>query len=87
METDRRRPGTDLAAGVVEPGLYATDPHPLFARLRAEAPVAWNEERGFWAVAKHADVTAIELRPRDVLRRPRDPRRRDRRPPTSHRRR
>jgi cytochrome P450 len=61
METDRKRPGTDLAAGVIEAGIYATDPHPLFARLRAEAPVAWNEERGFWAVTTHADVTAIGL--------------------------
>lgn len=59
METARRRPGTELAAGVVEAGLYATDPHPLFTRLRAEAPVAWNEERRFWAVTKHADVSAI----------------------------
>jgi len=59
METARRRPGTELAAGVLEAGLYATDPHPLFTRLRAEAPVAWNEERRFWAVTKHADVSAI----------------------------
>jgi cytochrome P450 len=59
IETDRVRPGTELAAGVVDAGLYATDPHPLFARLRAVAPVAWNEERGFWAVSRHADVSAI----------------------------
>ncbi len=54
------RPGTELAAGVVDPSLYASDPHPLFARLRAEAPVAWNEERGFWAVTTHAEVTRVE---------------------------
>jgi len=59
MGTDRSRPGTELAAGVLEAGLYATDPHPLFTRLRAEAPVAWNEERRFWAVTRHADVSAI----------------------------
>ena len=50
---------TELAAGVIDAGLYATDPHPLFTRLRADAPVAWNEERGFWAVTRHADVSAI----------------------------
>jgi cytochrome P450 len=55
----RVRPGTELAARVLDPGLYASDPHPLFARLRAEAPVAWNEELGFWAVSRHADVSAI----------------------------
>lgn len=58
-DTDRKRPGTALAAGILEAGLYASDPHPLFTRLRAEAPVAWNEERGFWAVTTHADVSAI----------------------------
>jgi cytochrome P450 len=59
MGTNRSRPGTELAAGVLDAGLYATDPHPLFTRLRAEAPVAWNEERRFWAVTRHADVSAI----------------------------
>jgi cytochrome P450 len=54
------RPGTDLAARVVDPALYEADPHPLFARLRAEAPVAWNEERGFWAVSTYAEVTRVE---------------------------
>jgi len=49
-----------LAARLTDPELYRSDPHPLYARLRAEAPVAWNEERGFWAIAKHADVSAIE---------------------------
>jgi len=55
-----RRPGTALAAGLLDPELYVTDPHPLYARLRAEAPVSWNDERGFWAVATHAAVSAIE---------------------------
>jgi cytochrome P450 len=59
MEREEMRPGTELAAGVLEAGLYASDPHPLFARLRAEAPVAWNEERGFWAVTRHAEVSAV----------------------------
>ena len=53
------RPGTELAAGILEAGLYASDPHPLFAQLRTVAPVAWNEEHGFWAVTRHADVSAI----------------------------
>ncbi len=55
-----QRPGTALAARLTDPELYSTDPHPLYAQLRAEAPVAWNEARGFWAVATHADVSAIE---------------------------
>ncbi len=56
----RERPGTALAARLTDPELYRSDPHPLFAQLRAEAPVAWNEERGFWAVATHPEVSAIE---------------------------
>jgi cytochrome P450 len=58
--SERARPGAALAARLLDPELYVTDPHPLYTRLRAEAPVAWNEERGFWAIAKHAQVSAIE---------------------------
>jgi cytochrome P450 len=58
--SERARPGVALASRLLDPDLYTTDPHPLYARLRAEAPVAWNEERGFWVVAKHAHVSAIE---------------------------
>jgi cytochrome P450 len=54
------RPGLELAARVLDPAVYESDPHPLFARLRAEAPVAWNAERGFWAVATHAEVSRVE---------------------------
>ena len=34
------------------------DPYPTYARLRDEAPVYRNEERGFWALSRHADVMA-----------------------------
>ncbi len=34
------------------------DPYPIYARLRSEAPVYRNEELGFWALARHADVLA-----------------------------
>jgi cytochrome P450 len=59
--SERERPGTDLAARLTDPELYRSDPHPLYRRLRAEAPVAWNEELGFWAVATHAEVSAVEI--------------------------
>ena len=54
------RPGSELAAQLVDPELYRTGPFPLYARLRAEAPVAWNEERGFWALTRYAEVFAVE---------------------------
>lgn len=63
--TASARPGADLAARLEDPDLFSAGegpdgPHELFARLRAEAPVAWNEERGYWALTKHADVCAVE---------------------------
>ena len=32
------------------------DPYPTYARLREEAPLYRNEERGFWALSRHSDV-------------------------------
>ncbi|MBM3662597.1 MAG: cytochrome P450 [Actinobacteria bacterium] len=34
------------------------DPYPTYRRLRTEAPVYRNDELGFWALSRHADVTA-----------------------------
>jgi cytochrome P450 len=34
------------------------DPYPIYARLRAEAPVYRNAKLGFWALSRHADVLA-----------------------------
>jgi cytochrome P450 len=57
------RPGEHLAAPLADPAFYAGDPFPRFAELRAEAPVAWNREVGFWAVAAHADVLEVSKQP------------------------
>ena len=35
------------------------DPHPVFARLRAEAPVMHHESLDVWTVARHEDVQAV----------------------------
>ena len=50
------RPGEALAATLEEPRFYAGNPFPHYARLRREAPVAWNPQLGYWAVSTHADV-------------------------------
>ena len=34
------------------------DPYPVYARLRAEAPVYRNDELDFWAISRHEDVLA-----------------------------
>ena len=54
------RPGTDLATRLTDAALYSSDPHPLYGQLRQKAPLAWNDELGFWAVSRHADVLAAE---------------------------
>jgi cytochrome P450 len=35
---------------------FHDDPYPLYARLRAEAPVYRNDELGFWALSRYDDV-------------------------------
>ncbi|MGC4933947.1 cytochrome P450 [Gordonia sp. DT30] len=35
---------------------FHEDPYPTYARLRHEAPVYYNSEMDFWALARHADV-------------------------------
>ena len=40
------------------------DPYPLYERLREEAPVYRNDERGFYALSRHADVMSAFQDPR-----------------------
>lgn len=42
---------------LLEPDVLA-DPYPLYHRLRAEDPVHWDEEMGYWVVTRYADVVA-----------------------------
>ena len=54
--------------GLVDAASYARTgyPHDLWARLRAEAPVARIEPEGyepFWAITKHADILDIAKQP------------------------
>ena len=37
---------------------FHEDPYPVYEKLRAEAPLYRNEEVGFWAFSRHADVLA-----------------------------
>jgi len=59
------RPAPDWTHAVVDPAAYA-DPqhiHGVFARMRAEEPVAWVDPQGFrpfWSITKHADIMEIE---------------------------
>lgn len=52
----------DISTALFSPE-SARDPHPLFARLRREAPVHRLERLGWWLVTRHADVANILRRP------------------------
>lgn len=47
--------GTDVYYDPYDVNITA-DPYPTFARLRAEAPLYYNERYNFWAISRHADV-------------------------------
>jgi cytochrome P450 len=57
------RPGARLTAALDDPALYAHDPFPLYAQLRREAPVAFNEDRGYWVLSTHPEVMAVGADP------------------------
>ena len=52
-----------LTDPLVEDSFYARDPFPQYARLREEAPVAWNDTTGFWTVSRWDDVMAVSTDP------------------------
>ncbi|MGH9275864.1 MAG: cytochrome P450 [Acidimicrobiales bacterium] len=45
-----------LTDALLDPATYAGDLPSALARLRDQAPVAWNATKGFWALSRHADV-------------------------------
>src|SRR3954447_4988256 len=55
---------TRQAAPLADPDTFvAGPPWELFARLRAQEPVAWTPEEpphhGFWSVTRHADIVRV----------------------------
>src|SRR5215470_16253745 len=46
-----------------DPEFHAGDPFPAFRRLRADAPIHWQETPGFWALTRHEDVVAVSRDP------------------------
>ena len=48
------RPEIDL----LDPGFYV-DPEPLFAWMRKEAPVYWDDSTGFWGITRYDDIMAV----------------------------
>src|SRR5512132_4144590 len=52
-----------LTDPLVDDAFYASDTFPHYARLRDEAPVAWNDTNGFWAISRWDDVMAVSTDP------------------------
>ena len=57
--TDLDRPSADGALDF-DPfsDVFFNDPYPTYRRLRDEAPVFYSENYDFYAISRHADVTA-----------------------------
>jgi cytochrome P450 len=44
---------------VTDSDFYFDDPHKIYRQLRAESPVYWHEDGGFWVLTKFADIEAV----------------------------
>jgi hypothetical protein len=45
---------------LLDPYLYVSDPHPVYKRLRDEAPVYWDPVNRIWGISRYGDVLSIE---------------------------
>jgi cytochrome P450 family 142 subfamily A polypeptide 1 len=49
-----------LEVNLLDGGLYAGDPTPVYRRLRDEAPAYWDPVQQVWGISRYEDVVAIE---------------------------
>ncbi len=49
-----------LAIDLLAPELYAGDPYPTYAWMRANEPVYWDEANELWGIARYDDIVRIE---------------------------
>lgn len=55
-----KKPGSALADPLFHPTKeFLANPYPVFAQLRAEAPVMWSEKGKYWLVSRYEEVNAI----------------------------
>jgi cytochrome P450 len=53
----------EVTSLLVDDDFYTGDIREPLALLRREAPVAWDEQRGYWALSRHADVLRVSKDP------------------------
>lgn len=51
-----------LAVDLLAPELYARDPYPTYAWMRANEPIYWDEVNELWGIARYDDIVEIEKR-------------------------
>ncbi len=51
-----------LAVDLLAPELYARDPYPTYAWMRANEPIYWDEINELWGIARYDDIVEIEKR-------------------------
>jgi cytochrome P450 family 142 subfamily A polypeptide 1 len=49
-----------LTVNLLDGAFYAGDPHPVYRRLRDEAPVYWDPVNRLWGISRYADVVTVE---------------------------
>ncbi len=49
---------------ILDPQLYAGDPFPVYAWLRNNAPVYWDEKNKLWIVSTYAEVAYVSKNPK-----------------------
>ena len=56
--------GTDtrMQVNLLDPELYRSNPHDVWAWMRANEPVYRDEKNGLWGITRHADVMDVERR-------------------------
>jgi cytochrome P450 family 142 subfamily A polypeptide 1 len=60
--TKAERMAGDVDLDLLDPQMWADNPHETWARLRATTPVWRDEKNGLWAVTRHAHVMDVERR-------------------------
>ena len=55
-----------LAVDLLAPELYAGDPYPTYAWMRANEPIYWDETNELWGISRYDDIVEIEKR-KDVF--------------------
>jgi cytochrome P450 family 142 subfamily A polypeptide 1 len=51
-----------LVVDLLDPNLYQSNPHEVWAWMRANEPVYRDEKNGLWGLTRHADVMDVERR-------------------------